>query len=330
MNDHDKSTTEIAIVGAGNTAARAGAGMAQQGFTVMVIEHAAPAPFVADSQPGRADFGPLARYRGAAQGLGVWEAGAGCAAIPIGDWRPGSGKTPMWCSDAAELKLPLLGYMQRTTSRGRCGRRWKRAHLGVTLRVPVSLAALHRRRDGYALNWPTAKGNAEVSDWRRFWRESAFGKWRNWHSCPQYAQPLITVGRKCAATASTGSSLRQRGRAPFCRCSTIGASLVWYDAPARIRQLQSLSTQLQVEINFSALSGASGAVMPVAAGAFPLTRRHALQQYAQPGRAGRRRSAYHSSAGRSGRQPGYRDVDALIDVLASARSYGESPPAIRR
>ncbi|STF87768.1 2-octaprenyl-3-methyl-6-methoxy-1,4-benzoquinol hydroxylase [Escherichia coli] len=36
-------------------------GLAQHGFTVTVIEHAEPAPFVADSQPGRADLGDQRR-----------------------------------------------------------------------------------------------------------------------------------------------------------------------------------------------------------------------------------------------------------------------------
>ncbi|MBK0364512.1 NAD(P)-binding domain-containing protein, partial [Salmonella enterica] len=43
--------TEIAIVGGGMVGGALALGLAQQGFTVMVIEHAAPAPFVADSQP---------------------------------------------------------------------------------------------------------------------------------------------------------------------------------------------------------------------------------------------------------------------------------------
>lgn len=76
-----------------------------------------------------------------------------------------------------------------------------------------------------------------------------------------------------------------------------------------------------------------GYVTPLAAGAFPLTRRHALQ-YVQPGAcAGGRCRAYHPSAGGAGRNLGYRDVDALIDVLVNARSYGEawaSYPVLKR
>ncbi|MCJ8087295.1 nucleoside hydrolase, partial [Staphylococcus aureus] len=49
LNSHPELHTKIArIVIMGGAMAL---GLAQQGFTVMVIEHAAPAPFVADSQP---------------------------------------------------------------------------------------------------------------------------------------------------------------------------------------------------------------------------------------------------------------------------------------
>ena len=43
--------TEIAIVGGGMVGGALALGLAQHGFAVTVIEHAEPAPFVADSQP---------------------------------------------------------------------------------------------------------------------------------------------------------------------------------------------------------------------------------------------------------------------------------------
>lgn len=73
--------------------------------------------------------------------------------------------------------------------------------------------------------------------------------------------------------------------------------------------------------------------MPVAAGVFPLTRRHALQ-YMQPGLAlvGDTAHTIHPLAGQ-GVNLGFHDVDALIDVLANARNYGKSwasQPVLKR
>ncbi len=107
------------------------------------------------------------------------------------------------------------------------------------------------------------------------------------------------------------------------------ASLVWYDAPARIRQLQGMSMpQLQQEIarHFPARLGR---VTPQAAGAFPLTRRHALQ-YVQPGLAlvGDAAHTIHPLAGQ-GVNLGYRDVDALLEIPRKRAAKAKSGPACR-
>ncbi len=61
------------------------------------------------------------------------------------------------------------------------------------------------------------------------------------------------------------------------------ASLVWYDTPARIRQLQGMSMpQLQQRLRATSRPDWSGHAAECRA--FPLTRRHALQ-YVQPGLA---------------------------------------------
>ena len=62
------------------------------------------------------------------------------------------------------------------------------------------------------------------------------------------------------------------------------ASLVWYDSPQRIRQLQAMPpAQLEREIA-AAFPARLGPVKVHAAGSFPLTRRHA-QRYVLPGLA---------------------------------------------
>ena len=73
--------------------------------------------------------------------------------------------------------------------------------------------------------------------------------------------------------------------------------------------------------------------MPFAAGAFPLTRRHALQ-YARAGLTlvGDAAHTIHPLAGQ-GVNLGYRDVEALLDVLCNARAHAEawaSHPVLKR
>ncbi len=79
--------------------------------------------------------------------------------------------------------------------------------------------------------------------------------------------------------------------------------------------------QLQQEIA-SHFPARLGQVTPQAAGAFPLTRRHALQ-YVQPGLAlvGDAAHTIHPLAGQ-GVNLGYRDVDALLEIPAEARGRG--------
>jgi 2-octaprenyl-3-methyl-6-methoxy-1,4-benzoquinol hydroxylase len=102
------------------------------------------------------------------------------------------------------------------------------------------------------------------------------------------------------------------------------ASLVWYDSPARIRQLQAMNmAQLgqQIATHFPARLGK---VTPVSAGSFPLVRRHATR-YVLPGLAlvGDAAHTINPLAGQ-GVNLGYRDVDALIDTLVASRDRAEN------
>ncbi|MGS9097584.1 2-octaprenyl-3-methyl-6-methoxy-1,4-benzoquinol hydroxylase, partial [Salmonella enterica subsp. enterica serovar Infantis] len=78
----------------------------QQGFRVLVIEHAAPAPFVADSQPE----GGISAFSAASvallKGLGVWEAVLGMRSHPYRRLETWVWENAHVVFDAAELKLP--------------------------------------------------------------------------------------------------------------------------------------------------------------------------------------------------------------------------------
>lgn len=71
--------TEIAIVGGGMVGGALALGLAQHGFTVTVIEHAQPAPFVADSQPDVRISAISAASVSLLKGVGVWGCSTGYA-----------------------------------------------------------------------------------------------------------------------------------------------------------------------------------------------------------------------------------------------------------
>ncbi|HAH9461481.1 TPA: 3-demethoxyubiquinol 3-hydroxylase [Escherichia coli] len=328
--------TEIAIVGGGMVGGALALGLAQHGFTVTVIEHAEPAPFVADSQPDVRISAISAASVSLLKGLGVWDAVQAMRCHPYRRLETWEWETAHVVFDAAELKLPLLGYMVENTVLQQALWQALEAHPKVTLRVPTSLIALHRDNDLQELE---LKGGEVIRAKLVIGADGANSQVRQMAGIGvhawQYAQSCMLISVQCENDPgdSTWQQFTPDGPRAFLPLFDNWASLVWYDSPARIRQLQNMNmAQLQVEIA-KHFPSRLGYVTPLAAGAFPLTRRHALQ-YVQPGLAlvGDAAHTIHPLAGQ-GVNLGYRDVDALIDVLVNARSYGEawaSYPVLKR
>ncbi len=123
----------------------------------------------------------------------------------------------------------------------------------MTLRVPASLAALHRRRDGYALEladgeWVTPKlvigaDGAPNSQVRRKWRGNSCGNMRS-------RGMLITVRVLKMRERQHLAAVYANGAAPFAAVRRLGVAGVVPSAPARIRQaaeFYAMTLQLQVE-----------------------------------------------------------------------------------
>lgn len=141
----------------------------------------------------------------------------------------------------------------------------------------------------------------------------------------RYAQSCLLVSVTCEHPAgdATWQHFTPQGPRAFLPLFGNHASLVWYDSAARIRQLQTMPmAQLEKEIarHFPARLGRFHAH---AAGGFPLVRRHA-SRYVMPGLAlvGDAAHTINPLAGQ-GVNLGYRDIDALMDVLIEARDKAE-------
>ncbi|WP_435954582.1 3-demethoxyubiquinol 3-hydroxylase [Dryocola sp. BD626] len=318
---------DVAVIGGGMVGAAAALGLAQNGFQVAVIDHQAPAEFDPNSQPDVRISAISSASVALLKSLGVWDAIRGMRAHA---WR--QLETWEWESahvsfNAAELGLPELGYMVENQVLQLALWKALQAHPHVTLRCPAKLKQMHNKEgswtldfaDGEQLTVPMVIGADGANSQVRQWAGIGIHAWDYRQSCM-----LITVKCEEAPGDSTWQHFTPTGPHAFLPLFDNWASLVWYDTPARIRQLKSMTMpQLQKAIA-ATFPSRLGSVTPVASGAFPLTRRHALQ-YTQQGLAliGDAAHTIHPLAGQ-GVNLGYRDVDALLDVMIGARNYGEN------
>ncbi|RPH30500.1 2-octaprenyl-3-methyl-6-methoxy-1,4-benzoquinol hydroxylase [Buttiauxella warmboldiae] len=318
---------EVAIVGGGMVGAAAALGLAQNGFQVALIEHQVPPAFDPASQPDVRISAISSASVGLLKSLGVWDAvrTRRCHAYrQLETWEWESARVSF---KAQELGLPELGYMVENPVLQLALWQALQAHPNVTLLCPAQIASLHHDKDRWTLQFadeqtltvPMVIGADGANSQVRRWAGMGIHAWQYRQSCM-----LITVQCAQAPGDSTWQHFTPSGPHAFLPLFDNWASLVWYDSPARIRQLQNMSMpQLQKAIADS-FPERLGQVTPVARGAFPLTRRHALQ-YTQQGLAliGDAAHTIHPLAGQ-GVNLGYRDVEALLEVMINARSYGEN------
>ena len=328
--------TDVVIVGGGMVGGALALGLAQQGFTVTVIEKNAPPAFDASSPPDVRISAISASSVGLLRGLGVWDSVRKMRAHAYRQLETWEWVSAHVVFNAAELKLPELGYMVENNVLQLALWQALEAHERISLRVGISLQAMRREEmytsltltDGSQIDARLVVGADGASSQVRQLAGIGIHAW-------QYQQSCMLISVQCAGDPgdSTWQQFTPAGPRAFLPLFDHWASLVWYDAPARIRQLQGMSmAQLQQEITRH-FPSRLGEVTPLSAGAFPLTRRHALQ-YVKPGLAlvGDAAHTIHPLAGQ-GVNLGYRDVDALLDILGRAKAHGEewaSLPVLKR
>ncbi|WP_065355723.1 3-demethoxyubiquinol 3-hydroxylase [Kluyvera georgiana] len=314
--------TDVAVIGGGMVGGALALGLAQNGFSVVVLDKAPPPAFDPTAQPDVRISAISAASVQLLRGLGVWDAVLAMRAHPWRRLETWEWETAHVVFDASELKLPNLGYMVENNVLQLALWQALEAHPQVTLLHGNALTEmqgqhLHLAEGTEIVARLVVGADGAQSQVRQLAGIGVHG-WQYPQSCM-----LITVKSENEPGDSTWQQFTPTGPRAFLPLYDNWASLVWYDTPARIRQLQSLTmAQLQREI-IAHFPERSGKVTPVAAAAFPLTRRHA-QRYVQAGLAlvGDAAHTIHPLAGQ-GVNLGYRDVDALLDVLTNARSVGE-------
>lgn len=325
MNESQQSY-DVVVVGGGMVGAAAALGLAQSGWSVALVEHEAPASFVADAAPDLRVSAIGCTSVALIEQLGAWSAVRQMRVAPYRRLETWEWPESRVVFDAASLGLPELGFM--VENRVLQLALWQRfaASANLALYCPARLQNLRAEGQCWRLQLDTQEqlqtrlviGADGANSVVRQLAGIGISGWQYRQSCM-----LISVTSEQPQQDVTWQQFTPSGPRAFLPLYDNWASLVWYDSPQRIRQLQGMPLeQLDREIA-AAFPDRLGAVKAVNAGSFPLTRRHA-QRYVQPGLVlvGDAAHTINPLAGQ-GVNLGYRDVDELLNVLNHAREAGE-------
>ncbi len=316
---------DVVVVGAGMTGAAAALGFAQEGLRVALLEKAQPIEFDAQSAP---DVRISAISRSSVellQQLGAWQHVEAMRSAPYRELETWEDVGSNVVFDANSLGLPELGFMVENRVLQLALWRECKKYSNLELICPAQLMNLYQPKgqsewvieldDHRTLQAKLVVGADGANSQVR--KLAGIGS-RGW----QYRQSCMLISIKTSEPQQdkTWQQFFPSGPRAFLPLYDNWASLVWYDSPAKIRRLQAMTMQQLTDAITEAFPERLGKVTAIAAGAFPLTRHHA-NRYVIDGLAliGDAAHTINPLAGQ-GVNLGYRDVDALLNVVIQARN----------
>ncbi len=312
---------DIIVVGGGMVGAATALGLAKQGKRVAMVELAAPAPFDPE-QPMDLRVSAISPASVALlKSLKVWDSVLGMRLCPyrrLETWEHPECRIRF---SADSMDLSELGFI--VENRVLQLALWQACEAQENLEVlcPANILAILPDSQGHAVElddgtmlhgrWLVGAdgANSRVRDYAKI----GVTAWDYRQHCM-----LVNVKTELPQQDITWQWFTPDGPRSFLPLPGHQGSLVWYDSPSRIKQLCAMSPQsLRIEI-LQHFPKELGDIEVIRQGAFPLTRRHA-QRYFNNGVVvlGDAAHTINPLAGQ-GVNLGFKDVDALLDVVADA------------
>ncbi|MBV7300503.1 2-octaprenyl-3-methyl-6-methoxy-1,4-benzoquinol hydroxylase [Enterovibrio paralichthyis] len=312
---------DIIVVGGGMVGAATALGLAKQGKRVAMVERAAPKPFDPE-QPMDLRVSAISPASVALlKSLKVWDSVLGMRLCPyrrLETWEHPECRIRF---SADSMDLSELGFI--VENRVLQLALWQACEAQENLEVtcPANILAMLPDSQGHIVElddgtilhgrWLVGAdgANSRVRDYAKI----GVTAWDYRQHCM-----LVNVKTELPQQDITWQWFTPDGPRSFLPLPGHQGSLVWYDSPSRIKQLCAMSPQaLRSEI-LQHFPKELGDIEVIRQGAFPLTRRHA-QRYFNKGVVvlGDAAHTINPLAGQ-GVNLGFKDVDALLDVVADA------------
>lgn len=317
---------DVVVAGGGMVGGALALALAQAEFRVLVVDPALPTSVADDAPPDLRVSAISCISVALLRRIQAWQRIDDRFCVPyrrLETWEWPSSRVAF---DAASLSLPELGFM--VENRRLQQALWQGfADCGpLTLRCPASLDAMVHEdgrwrltlSDGSTVTSRVVVGADGAQSWVRRQAGIAVSGWQYRQSCL-----LLSVETEGEQQDVTWQAFHPSGPRAFLPLYGRWASLVWYDGAARIRQLEKLSLPALAREVQAAFPARLGAFTLHGAASFPLTRQHA-RDYVKPGLAlvGDAAHTINPLAGQ-GANLGFRDAEALAEVLIEARRRDE-------